>query len=746
MHPLQPLEETEPEAETEAGAHAETELHTQGQGEVHKEVEAEAEEEIEVAAEAEAEVAAEAKAEVAAEAGAEVAAEAEVEAEKDAEREPQNDQEEPIVKERRSRLRSLMSFAFGSSYTRLPEETPANRVWWGDLVGRNVSSDPHVHTPRPSDVEYHAGRGQWHNKAEFILSCMGMSVGLGNVWRFPYLAYENGGAAFLVAYTILQFLVGKPMYFMELALAQFCAKGPTKWWDMNPAAKGIGFSMCVAALNIGIYYNVIMCYTLYFFFASMQGTLPWTVCLDEWKREDNCVVERFPTCTDEAFSTNKTCTCTGNSTFDTALPFKCVESDSVKTSAELYFYKSVLHQSAGLEPENIGTPLPRLTACLLLSWTIVVVCLIKGIKSAGKVVYFTATFPYFILIILLIRVSMLDGAVDGAKFFLIPEWSKLKDLKVWTAAAGQMFFSLGVTFGGIIMFASYNRFRNPVYKDALIVASMDLMTSVLGSLVVFTTFGVMAKKVGSTIEKVARSGYGLAFVVYPEALSHMPPAHLWSLLFFFMLFTLGLDSEFGFMETILTCIQDEFPKLRKYKSWLCVVLCVASFHLALPCVCPGGDHVVALMDHFGGDFAILILAFFEVVAVMWGYGVNNVLNDLQYMVGHRPRAWQYWMFCWVIVCPGIIAFLFTYRMIDYQPISYSGDRPYPQFALNIGWALCSAVLLPIPIWFFYLLYQSFARPDITTWQERRKFMFSPNCHWIPNDGRSVVGSTTDLIA
>lgn len=94
------------------------------------------------------------------------------------------------------------------------------------------------------------------------------------VWLF----YHSPPGAFLLAYLILQLLIGKPMYLMELAMAQFSAKGPTKVWEMNPAAKGIGFAMCLISIDVAIYYNVIVAYTVFYFFSSMQGTLPWTVC------------------------------------------------------------------------------------------------------------------------------------------------------------------------------------------------------------------------------------------------------------------------------------------------------------------------------------------------------------------------------------------------------------------------------------------------------------------------------------
>ena len=115
-----------------------------------------------------------------------------------------------------------------------------------------------------------AARGQWGSKTEFILSCVGLSVGLGNIWRFPFLAYELGGGAFVIPYIILLILAGKPMYFMELMLGQYSSLGPTAVWRCAPIGRGIGLAMCFVSLIVAIYYNVIMAYTLYYFFGSMQ--------------------------------------------------------------------------------------------------------------------------------------------------------------------------------------------------------------------------------------------------------------------------------------------------------------------------------------------------------------------------------------------------------------------------------------------------------------------------------------------
>ncbi|KAL3861988.1 hypothetical protein ACJMK2_007994 [Sinanodonta woodiana] len=576
-------------------------------------------------------------------------------------------------------------------------------------------------------------RGEWANKWEFILSCIGLSVGLGNIWRFPYLAYANGGAAFVVAYIILQFLIGKPMYFLELVLGQYSGKGPTTVWALNPSGKGIGISQAIISLIVAIYYNVIMAYCLYYMFASMQGTLPWTVCKEEWK-QFGCVektTKALRYCDPDKNITDD-CRCTLNATIDVYPSVNCTNVSYVGNPtavAELYFYKEVIQKAPNMYPSDMGDPLWKLALCLLLSWIVVIVCIIKGIKSSGKVVYFSATFPYIILLVLLIRGCTLDGAIDGIIYFVVPKWEKLLDIKVWVAAAGQMFFSLGVSFGGIIMFGSFTKFRNNAYRDAVLIASCDLLTSIIAGFVIFTTFGGMAKVLGVDVQDVAKGGYGLAFVAYPEALSNLPPPQLWSILFFFMLFTLGLDSQFALLETTLTCIHDEYPILRKYKSHLCIGFGVACYLIALTCITPGGDYVVELLDVYGSDFAVLFVASCECVAVFWVYGIRNFFDDINYMLGRPPRPTWYWTFCWVFCSPVLIALLFVYRMVKYNPPNITKELPFPDFAQNIGWAIAAFVICPIPLTFlFQFLFR--AKGDLL---QRLKTITTPTSEWGPND-------------
>ncbi|RWS16539.1 Sodium:neurotransmitter symporter-like protein 2 [Dinothrombium tinctorium] len=183
-----------------------------------------------------------------------------------------------------------------------------------------------------------------------------------------------------------------------------------------------------------------------------------------------------------------------------------------------------------------------------------------------SVVWFTALFPYFVLIILLIRGILLPGAVDGIEYYLTPNFTALASASVWVDAASQVFFSLGPGFGVLLAFASYNEFHNNVYRDALVTSAINSATSFLSGFVIFAVIGYMAHEASGNVRDIANDGPGLIFIVYPEAIATMPGAPFWAVMFFLMLLTLGLDSSFGGSEAIITALSDEYPLIKRNRE------------------------------------------------------------------------------------------------------------------------------------------------------------------------------------
>ncbi|XP_076452454.1 sodium-dependent dopamine transporter-like [Babylonia areolata] len=551
------------------------------------------------------------------------------------------------------------------------------------------------------------GRETWAKKIDFLLSVVGFAVDLANVWRFPYLCYKNGGGAFLIPYGLMLICGGIPLFYMELALGQFNRSGAiTCWANICPLFKGIGWAVVLIAFYTDFFYNVVIAWCLHFFFASFTSDLPWTSCDNHWNT---------PACYDgtgdDVNTTNVTLSdvstasvlhaAAGGVTYSVLSNVTSSESvvngtakAVVRLSPALeYFERGMLslHESDGIF--EVGKIKWQLVLCLLGVYFICYFSLWKGIHTSGKVVWFTALFPYVVLFILLCRAVMLPGAGKGVIYYLTPTFSRLASSEVWVDAAHQVFFSLGPGFGVLLAFASYNPFHNNVYRDALVTSAINCCTSFFSGFIIFMILGYMADKTNQEIDKVATEGPGLVFIVYPEAISTLPGATFWAIIFFLMLLTLGLDSSFGGSEAIITALSDEFPVLRRHRELFVLALFVLYFLVGLASCAEGGLYVVNLLDRFAAGYSILFAVFFETIAVSWAYGLERFSEDLEAMLGQRPGP--YWLLCWKFVAPVFLVFIMVFGLVNYTPLTYD-SYTYPPGASVIGWGIALSSILCIP--------------------------------------------------
>ncbi|XP_042354401.1 sodium- and chloride-dependent neutral and basic amino acid transporter B(0+) [Plectropomus leopardus] len=586
-----------------------------------------------------------------------------------------------------------------------------------DLIFRNpavVDQDPHV-----NDGDENTERGNWANKREYILSTIGYAVGLGNIWRFPYMAYKNGGGAFLIPYFVMLVATGIPLFFLESAFGQFCSQGPINIWRAVPILQGVGIAMVMVTLIVSIYYNVIIGYSLYYMFASFQSPLPWASCLNQ--ADSNCSNTPIVYCNvSGVLMTNWTLQ---NST----CPSANMITVPVKSPSEQYWDHVALQRSSGLD--ETGPVVWHLALCLLLSSILVAAALIKGIKSSGKVVYFTATFPYVVILILLIRGVTLEGARDGIEFYIGSQsnWTKLREAQAWNDAATQTFYSLSIGWGGVMTLASYNNFHNNVFKDSFVVTLTNAGTSVLAGFAIFSILGHMAHIYKVPVEKVVNEGFGLAFIAYPDALSKLPISPLWSTLFFFMLLTVGLDSQFAGIEVITTCLLDAFPKFFKSKrALLSLTTSSILYLLGLPCVTRAGIYWVTLIDHFVATWVLLFLVLFEIIGVCYIYGANRFIKDIEMMIGKKSfYFWLWWRACWFFLSPCIIVVILIWSLMTLKPTHY-GEVQYPVWGLALGWCMAVFVLLWIPV----IAVNKLIRAKGSPWK-RLKSLCTPAEEWHP---------------
>lgn len=588
----------------------------------------------------------------------------------------------------------------------------------------------------PQETSEPDARAGWNSKIEYFLAQVGFSVGLGNVWRFPYLCHQNGGGAFLLLYILLMLIVGIPLFFLELAAGQAIRQGSIGVWKyISPRLSGIGYSSCVVCFFVALYYNVILAWSLFYLGNSFQHPLPWEKCPEQ-----------------------------GNVTVK----------ECIKSSPTSYFwYRKALDITDSID--ETGSFNTYIVCCLLAAWTIVCLGMFKGIKTSVKVMYFSSIFPYVVLFCFLIRGLLLDGAFEGIGFMFYPKLEIWADVQVWRQAATQVFFALGLGFGSIIAYSSYNPRNNNCHRDAFTVSFINFLTSVLATLVVFAVLGFRAKNkvmecVASNLNDLSKhfhdglvpnnvmppfnysdpksvalkdysnwfeqyasmvpgnltdcdlekemqkgvEGTGLAFIAFTEAMTLLPGSPFWSALFFLMLLNLGLSTMFGTMEGILAPLSERFKCLARNKTKLTIASCIIGFLLGLLFTQRCGNYFMMMFDDYSATLPLIIVVVFETFSVSWLYGADRFLNDIEGMLGWRPSVvYKYlWKYICLLAMLGLLGAT-TIRMFLSRPTYMSWNQEkaseehleYPDWALAVLALLIIFATLPVPVGFIHAFLQ-----------------------------------------
>ncbi|XP_036408330.1 sodium-dependent neutral amino acid transporter B(0)AT2 [Megalops cyprinoides] len=585
-----------------------------------------------------------------------------------------------------------------------------------------------------SAVDLDPSRPAWDSKLQYVLAQVGFSVGLGNVWRFPYLCHQNGGGAFLLLYVLLLVVIGVPLFFLELAAGQCIRQGSIGVWKhISPRLVGIGYSSCVVCFFVALYYNVIIAWSLFYLGNSFQYPLPWEHCPE--------------------LSPNRT-----------------VKECTSSSPTSYFWFRKALDITDSIE--ETGEFNPIMTGCLLAAWVIVCLAMIKGIKSSARVMYFSSVFPYAVLLCFLIRGLLLDGASEGVAYMFYPKLKIWGEVQVWRQAATQVFFALGLGFGSVIAYSSYNPRHNNCHRDALMVSFINFLTSVLASLVVFAVLGFRAKSIamdcvvrnvdlltemsatgsshhhwpwsdmsdprsvsladyrewfkhygsqmgGNITDCVLEDemnkgveGTGLAFIAFTEAMALFPASPFWSALFFLMLLNLGLSTMFGTMQGILTPLMDSFKALGRHRTILTVCSCILGFLIGLLFTQRSGNYFVTMFDDYSATLPLIIVVVFETLCVSWMYGADRFLDDIEVMLQWRPPVlYKYlWKYVCLLAMVGLLGASLL-RMLFKRPTYTAWNHntaeetvlEYPGWALAVLTLLILFASLPIPAGYIHYL-------------------------------------------
>ncbi|XP_043208084.1 sodium-dependent proline transporter-like [Amphibalanus amphitrite] len=550
-----------------------------------------------------------------------------------------------------------------------------------------VDSPSSEHPTRGTEQEM--PREKWRTQCDFILCSIGKTVGLGNIWRFPFMSLRYGGITFLSAYLILLVVVGVPLYVLEIVLGQYSSAGPRSVFSrMAPVSSGIGTAMLLVLAFTVFTYNLPVAWIIFFTAASFNRSPPWGECGHEYN-SPRCVslasnvsivhdVEEVNISIGSS-SQQKRYLLEEASSNDSDIAsaeeeLHLTQWRNVSSSAEFFFCNvlGLCDQSS----QSLGVLRWDIVLCMLAAWLLVAACIFRGITSVGMILHFTVIFPYVVLVILLFPAVLYDGAMKGIQFYGTFNVSLLWSSSLWSDAASQIFFSLGISHGDVISLASFNRFRNNCMRDAILLAVVDTVTSILAVLVVFAMLGVTANQLGQEINSTHKLGLGLAFVTYPEALLHTPYPSVISVLFFVMLITMGLDSQFTMVEMLSVAVVDEWPRLRPQRHWISMGVCAAFFAANL-CMClDGGVRVFVLFDHFAFSFSQFAVALLEILAVGWAFGAERVLDLMSSEMKIPMSQWVklYWRLAWRFAAPVVLVAVLGSTVAFHGRVSFTaGD-------------------------------------------------------------------------
>jgi neurotransmitter:Na+ symporter, NSS family len=353
-------------------------------------------------------------------------------------------------------------------------------------------------------------------------------------------------------------------------------------------------------------------------------------------------------------------------------------------SPENFFYNRFLGLTS--HPWDMGTFRWPILIGFTLSWIWIIASIWKSTKTVGKVVFYTVTIPWLLLIVFMIRGMTLDGAGEGLRFYLTPEWARLADPGIWLAAITQIFFSLSVGFGIMIAYGSFLPGKTNIAANAMIIGIADSLTAFCGGIAVFSALGHQAHRLGVPVSEVVQSGPGLAFVAYPQIISSLPLAPVFGVLFFVMLLTLAIDSAFSLVEAATSAVRDKWGVSHRRSN---LTVGITSFLLGLPMLTGSGLHILDIVDHFMNFWGLTLVVLGQTIIVGWAFGADRMRKHINQNSSFRIGAW--WDICVRWLLPMSI-FWMLYSEIRERAV------PYGSFGLRsqeflFGWLII--ILLPI---------------------------------------------------
>jgi NSS family neurotransmitter:Na+ symporter len=477
---------------------------------------------------------------------------------------------------------------------------------------------------------------QWRSNVGFLLAAIGSAIGLGNIWRFPYVAYENGGGAFLLPYFTALITAGIPILMLEIALGnRERGSAPKAFALARPRWEWLGWwSVTLILFGIQLYYVVIISWCANYIILAV--TQAW-----------------------------------GN-------------------DPDNYFFNVFLGVSDGVW--DIRGVNPCIVAAVAVIWFICWLITSRGIqRGIERAVKIMMPVLFLVTVIIVFWALSLDGAGDGVASYTTPDFSKITDIKVWISAYGQIFFSLSLGFGIMIAYSAYLPRDTNVLKNSLIIGFSNSTYEVFAGFGVFSVLGYMALKQNKEIQEVVAESLGLAFVAYPQAISLLPFGTVFGVLFFLLLTIAGISSAISIIEAFASAVRDKFEVPRKRTINF---ICLAGFTGSMLFATRAGLHWLDIVDHYLNSYGLVTIGVFEAIVIGWLYKTERLKDHILDNLGPaetRPAIFSFilkaWLLCIRFVTPVVLSVAIIYSLIDELAAPYEGHPISALLILGVGWLL-----------------------------------------------------------
>ncbi|RSL30346.1 sodium-dependent transporter [Salibacterium salarium] len=481
-------------------------------------------------------------------------------------------------------------------------------------------------------------REQWGTRAGFILAAVGSAVGLGNIWRFPATAFENGGGAFFIPYLFALLTAGIPLLILEFTIGhKYRGSAPLSYAKMNKKAEWIGWWMVIVSFVISTYYAVIIAWAMSYSIFSLN--LQW-----------------------------------GSDT-------------------QGFLFENYLQVA---DPGQFGGLVPGVLIPMIIVWAVTLGVLYRGVKKGIELAnrIFIPTLVV-IFIIIVIRAVTLPGAAEGLQAFFEPDFGAITSGGVWVAAYGQIFFSLSIAFAIMITYSSYLPKKSDITNNAFITGFSNSSFELLAGIGIFGALGFMATQAGTPVEEVVEGGIGLAFIVLPQIINEFPAlSGVFGFLFFASLVLAGLSSLISITETYVKGISEKLGISRTKAVTLGGGLAAL---VSLVYATRGGINFLDTADYFINQFGVALLGLVEVVAIAW---FMRKLGDFQEHANSVSdiRVGGWWKVCLGIITPLVLGYmmfdLFRQNLLKLFPTDNGNYEGYPDmFILINGWTVAALALI-----------------------------------------------------